>query len=99
MVRTAGAFLPVVSWRGEGRPRQGTGGRVTSSVAFARQDERRVISNVTKGSIGNLIEWYDWYTYATFSVYFAATFFPEGNATAQLLSTAAIFAVGFLMRP
>ncbi|MGH3753159.1 MAG: MFS transporter [Pseudonocardiaceae bacterium] len=72
---------------------------MTSSVASARQDERRVISNVTKGSIGNLIEWYDWYTYAAFSVYFAATFFPEGNATAQLLNTAAIFAVGFLMRP
>jgi MHS family alpha-ketoglutarate permease-like MFS transporter len=72
---------------------------MTSSVTFARQGERRVISNVTKGSIGNLIEWYDWYTYAAFSVYFAATFFPKGNATAQLLSTAAIFAVGFLMRP
>lgn len=72
---------------------------MTLPVASARQDERRVISNVTKGSIGNLIEWYDWYAYAAFSVYFAATFFPEGNATAQLLNTAAIFAVGFLMRP
>ncbi|MEN2792119.1 hypothetical protein ABC974_20990 [Sphingomonas oligophenolica] len=30
---------------------------------------------------------------------FAATFFPKGDRTAQLLSTAAIFAVGFLMRP
>lgn len=72
---------------------------MTSSVAFARQNERRVINNVTKGSIGNLIEWYDWYTYVAFSVYFAATFFPKGNATAQLLNTAVIFAVGFLMRP
>ncbi len=72
---------------------------MTSSVASARQDERRVISNVAKGSIGNLIEWYDWYTYAAFSVYFAAIFFPKGNANVQLLNTAAIFAVGFLMRP
>lgn len=61
--------------------------------------ERRVISNVLKGSIGNLIEWYDWYVYAAFSVYFAKEFFPDGDATAQLLSTAAVFAVGFLMRP
>ncbi|MBF6136448.1 MFS transporter [Nocardia otitidiscaviarum] len=52
-----------------------------------------------RGSIGNLVEWYDWYVYAAFSVYFAKAFFPEGDATAQLLSTAAVFAVGFLMRP
>ncbi|MFI6865646.1 MFS transporter [Nocardia sp. NPDC050406] len=61
--------------------------------------ERRVVANVLRGSIGNLVEWYDWYVYAAFSVYFAKAFFPEGDATAQLLSTAAVFAVGFLMRP
>ncbi len=51
------------------------------------------------GSIGNLVEWYDWYAYSAFALYFAPVFFPNGNATAQLLNTAAIFAVGFLMRP
>lgn len=51
------------------------------------------------GSAGNLVEWYDWYTYSAFSLYFAATFFPGANATAQLINTAGIFAVGFLMRP
>jgi MHS family alpha-ketoglutarate permease-like MFS transporter len=51
------------------------------------------------GSIGNLVEWYDWYAYSAFALYFAPIFFPKGNATAQLLNTAAIFAVGFLMRP
>ena len=51
------------------------------------------------GSIGNLVEWYDWYAYAAFALYFAPVFFPQGNPTAQLLNTAAIFAVGFLMRP
>jgi MHS family alpha-ketoglutarate permease-like MFS transporter len=69
------------------------------SASSTEPSERRVIANVMKGSIGNLIEWYDWYTYAAFSVYFAATFFPKGNLAAQLLNTAAIFAVGFLMRP
>jgi MHS family alpha-ketoglutarate permease-like MFS transporter len=49
--------------------------------------------------LGNLIEWYDWFVYASFSIYFAAEFFPAGNPTVQLLSTAAVFAVGFLMRP
>jgi MFS transporter, MHS family, alpha-ketoglutarate permease len=51
------------------------------------------------GSIGNLVEWYDWYAYSAFALYFAPVFFPKGDATAQLLNTAAIFAVGFLMRP
>ncbi|MFE3446440.1 MFS transporter [Nocardia sp. NPDC059180] len=61
--------------------------------------ERRVVANVLRGSIGNLVEWYDWYVYAAFSVYFAKAFFPDGDPTAQLLSTAAVFAVGFIMRP
>lgn len=58
-----------------------------------------VVANVVRGCLGNLVEWYDWFVYASFSIYFAASFFPEGNLTAQLLSTAVVFAVGFLMRP
>lgn len=57
------------------------------------------IKAIFTGSVGNLVEWYDWYAYAAFAIYFAPSFFPKGNATAQLLDTAAIFAVGFLMRP
>ncbi len=51
------------------------------------------------GAAGNLVEWYDWYAYSAFGLYFAPAFFPKGDAIAQALSTAAIFAVGFLMRP
>jgi MFS transporter, MHS family, alpha-ketoglutarate permease len=51
------------------------------------------------GSAGNLVEWYDWFAYASFSIYFAPVFFPKGDLTAQLLNTAAIFAAGFVMRP
>lgn len=61
--------------------------------------ERRVVANVLRGSIGNLVEWYDWYVYTAFGVYFAQVFFPKGDPVAQLLSTAAVFSVGFLMRP
>ncbi|MBY0560766.1 MFS transporter [Hyphomicrobium sp.] len=57
------------------------------------------IKAILIGSSGNLVEWYDFYVYTAFSLYFAKAFFPEGNQTAQLLNTAAIFAVGFLMRP
>ncbi|GAB4092146.1 MFS transporter [Flaviaesturariibacter terrae] len=51
------------------------------------------------GSVGNLVEWYDWYAYSAFTLYFAPQFFPGQDSTAQLLNTAGIFAVGFLMRP
>ncbi len=54
---------------------------------------------IISGSVGNLVEWYDWYAYAAFSIYFAPSFFPGKDATANLLNTAGIFAVGFLMRP
>lgn len=57
------------------------------------------IRSIFSGSVGNLVEWYDWYVYSAFALYFAPAFFPEGNLTAQLLNSAAIFAVGFLMRP
>jgi MHS family alpha-ketoglutarate permease-like MFS transporter len=57
------------------------------------------IKSIIGGSLGNLVEWYDWYVYSAFSLYFAAAFFPAKNATAQLLNTAGIFAIGFLMRP
>ncbi|GAB3583839.1 MFS transporter [Hymenobacter daeguensis] len=57
------------------------------------------LRSIISGSIGNLVEWYDWYAYSAFALYFAPVFFPKGSATAQLLNTAAIFAVGFLMRP
>jgi len=51
------------------------------------------------GSAGNLVEWYDWYAYSAFALYFGPSFFPKGDALAQALNTAAVFAVGFLMRP
>ena len=57
------------------------------------------LKSIVAGSAGNLVEWYDWFAYATFAIYFAPVFFPKGDATAQLLNTAAIFAAGFLMRP
>ncbi|MGW4207433.1 MFS transporter [Lentzea sp. NPDC004789] len=69
------------------------------TVVQEKSSERRVVANVLRGSVGNLIEWYDWYAYTAFSIYFAAAFFPKGDQTAQLLNTAAVFAVGFLMRP
>ncbi|WP_375197715.1 MFS transporter [Sphingobium sp.] len=61
--------------------------------------QRQRLKAIIGGSTGNLVEWYDWYAYSAFTLYFAQHFFPSGDRTAQLLSAAGIFAVGFLMRP
>jgi MHS family alpha-ketoglutarate permease-like MFS transporter len=59
----------------------------------------RAIRSIVGASSGNLVEWFDFYVYSFTSIYFASSFFPKGDPTAQLLSTAAIFAVGFFIRP
>jgi len=69
------------------------------STSLPATGRHGVVANVIRGCLGNLVEWYDWFVYASFSIYFATVFFPQGNLTAQLLSTAVVFAVGFLMRP
>lgn len=60
---------------------------------------RHRLKSIIGGSTGNLVEWFDWYVYSAFTLYFAPHFFPSENRTAQLLSAAAVFAVGFIMRP
>jgi MFS family permease len=50
-------------------------------------------------SLGTLIEWYDFYIFGMLAKTISTQFFPEGNSTAALLSTLAIFAAGFIVRP
>ena len=57
---------------------------------------RRVIF---ASSLGTVFEWYDFYLYATLAPFFAALFFPPGNATAALLASFVTYAAGFLVRP
>jgi len=61
--------------------------------------DTKQLRSIVGGSAGNFVEWYDWFAYASLAIYFAPSFFPEGDRTAQLLNTAAIFGVGFVMRP
>lgn len=60
---------------------------------------RKRLKSIIGGSTGNLVEWYDWYVYSAFTLYFAPAFFPSDDPTAELLSAAAVFAVGFIVRP
>lgn len=57
------------------------------------------LRSILAGSAGNLVESFDWFVYAAFGLYFSKIFFPGGDRTTQLLSTAAVFGVGFLARP
>lgn len=54
---------------------------------------------ITGASIGNAVEWFDFAIYGFLATFIAANFFPEGNETAALLNTFAIFAAAFFMRP
>jgi len=54
---------------------------------------------IVGASIGNTVEWFDFATYSFLAVTLAAVFFPSGNPTAALLSTFAIFAAAFFVRP
>src|SRR5258708_28160360 len=50
-------------------------------------------------SAGTIIEWYDFYLYATLTPFLAPIFFPSTNPTASLLAAFATYAAGFLVRP
>src|SRR5262245_56875424 len=62
-------------------------------------DVRRRLKAIFIGSVGNLVEWYDFYAYAAFALYFAAAFFPGSNPVVQQLNAAILFALGFIVRP
>jgi MFS transporter, MHS family, alpha-ketoglutarate permease len=62
-------------------------------------DNRARVKAIIASSSGNLVEWYDFYAYAFTALYFKDAFFPGSDPTVQLLNTAAVFAIGFLMRP
>jgi MHS family alpha-ketoglutarate permease-like MFS transporter len=77
-------MTPEAAARSDSAPATDAGSRIRAIVA---------------SSSGNLVEWYDFFVYSFTALYFAPIFFPQGDRTAQLLSAAAVFAVGFLMRP
>ncbi|MDI4235355.1 MFS transporter [Bradyrhizobium sp. 31Argb] len=63
------------------------------------RDVERRIKAIFIGSVGNLVEWYDFYAYTAFALYFAPAFFPGNDPVVQQFNAAVIFAATFLMRP
>src|SRR5262245_44181142 len=62
-------------------------------------DVSRRLRAIFVGSVGNLVEWYDFYAYAAFALYFAGSFFPGNDPVVQQLNAALLFAIGFIVRP
>ena len=62
-------------------------------------DVERRVKAIFIGSVGNLVEWYDFYAYTAFALYFAPAFFPTSDPVVQQLNAAVLFAATFLMRP
>ncbi|MGW1894873.1 MFS transporter [Streptomyces sp. NPDC002004] len=61
----------------------------------------RPVRQLFAASVGNAVEWYDWYAYTFLATYIADQVFPKGSGSSliPLLSVFAVFAVGFFMRP
>src|SRR5262245_49559635 len=54
---------------------------------------------IAAGTIGNVLEWYDFAIYGYFAPSIGRTFFPSQDPVAQVLAAFGVFAVGYLMRP
>ncbi|RYE81964.1 MAG: alpha-ketoglutarate permease, partial [Hyphomicrobiales bacterium] len=62
-------------------------------------DTARRLKAIFIGSVGNLVEWYDFYAYTAFALYFAPKFFPSHDPVVVQLNAATLFAAGFIVRP
>src|SRR3978361_1004620 len=61
--------------------------------------QKTVVGNILRGSLGNMVEWYDFYSFTVFGTYFAHVFFASGSEDHDLLGVLGVFAAGFVMRP
>src|SRR5262252_11104256 len=69
---------------------------MANQVTQVPKNFRKVI---IAASVGNIIEWYDFYIFGSLAAILAVKFFEKGHPVAAFLSTVAIFSVGFLIRP
>jgi MHS family alpha-ketoglutarate permease-like MFS transporter len=72
---------------------------MTTTINQQRADRASTRKTVVGTGIGNAVEWYDWAIYATFTPFIASQLFSKSDPASAVLSTLAIFAVGFVARP
>lgn len=71
----------------------------TQDIKSGQLSTGETVKAILAASSGNLVEWFDFYIYAFFSVYFAEQFFTGTGQTGAFMQAAGVFFVGFLMRP
>src|SRR5580698_4324520 len=79
-----------------GDPHGGETGMTAAAIPAEGSSYQRAI---TAGTIGNVLEWYDFGVYGYLVPTISVLFFPSGDPTISLLLTFAVFGVGFVMRP
>jgi MFS family permease len=65
----------------------------------AKTSTKELVSITTASSVGTIIEWYDFYIFASLATIISTQFFPKGNPIAAFLATLATFAAGLMVRP
>ncbi|MCS4254587.1 MHS family proline/betaine transporter-like MFS transporter [Rhodococcus erythropolis] len=72
---------------------------VAESPDVCVTDNASVKRAVKATMLGNAMEWFDFGVYAYLATTIGKVFFPDASGSAQLLSTFAIFAAAFIVRP
>jgi MFS family permease len=65
-------------------------------MSFLNKEQKRV---VVLASLGGMLEFYDFTIYGLFAAYFAEQFFPSNNSFTTIVSTYAVFFIGYVARP
>ena len=68
-------------------------------MSDARQATRHLKKNIISGTVGNILEWYDFAVFGYFAPIIGAQFFPSEDKMASILSAFGVFAAGYLVRP
>lgn len=77
----------------------GTAGEATLRTGRLPRRTRLSFQSLSAGTVGNILEWYDFGLYGYLAPVIASLFFPSSNAVASLLGAYGGFAIGFMMRP
>ena len=72
---------------------------ITHDPEREAQKARSVVGNILRGSAGNMVEWYDFYSFTVFASYFGHVFFASGSEDKDTLGVLGVFAASFIMRP
>ena len=75
------------------------GGTAIAGQPSLEQVPQNFRTVIVAASVGNVIEWYDFYIFGSLAAVLSVKFFEKSNPVAALLSTIALFTAGFLVRP